>query len=434
MDARPLGPLPPPPPGEGRPPRGGLRLVLWPALLLAGGLGLTLLILVQLKTTLLPLWAAATAAVLLWPVRRTRAGRAVLAAVALLVGAYLLRQVGGVLAPFVVAFVLAYILDPAVDWARARWGWPRWASALMLTLAVGAVLAGAVVFLVPALVRQAEALIAGAVALAQQAPAWVARSPALDSLERAGLIDRATLVAEVSAYAQAQAQVLAGRLPALALALSRQVGALIGLVMTLAIFPVVLYYLLRDFPAVQRALVSVLPRVRGRREYLARAGHVFGRYLRGQLTISAISAVLVAVPLTLFGVPFSLLLGLMTGVLNLIPTLGAILTYVLGTLLMLIFGSPADVVIVLAVLVGQALVEQAVLTPNIMGQSVGLHPVIIMVSLFVAGTLFGFLGLLLAVPATALLAGALRARREALVLEFGDDAPPDAPPPDAPPA
>ena len=148
---------------------------------------------------------------------------------------------------------------------------------------------------------------------------------------------------------------------------------------------------------------------------------VFGSYVRGQLTISALSAVLVAVPLTLFGVPYSLLLGLAAGLLNLIPSLGSVLTYVLGVTLMLAFGTFSDVLIVLAVLAVQALIEQAVLTPNIMSQQVGLHPVVILLALFVSGALFGLLGLVLAVPAAALVAGVVRARREALVIDLGDD-------------
>ena len=192
----------------------------------------------------------------------------------------------------------------------------------------------------------------------------------------------------------------------------------------MALLPVLLFYTLKDFPTLRDSVISLLPRYKGQREYLDRAGHVFGNYIRGQLTISAVSAVLVAVPLALFGAPFSLLLGLLAGILNLIPSLGAILTYIIGVLVMMIFGTWTDVLIVLGVLAAQAVIEQAFLTPNIMGQQVGLHPVVILIALFSCGALFGFLGLILAVPAAALLAGAIRAYREAFVLDL--DAPDDA--------
>ncbi|HEX8385814.1 MAG TPA: AI-2E family transporter, partial [Rubricoccaceae bacterium] len=160
-----------------------------------------------------------------------------------------------------------------------------------------------------------------------------------------------------------------------------------------------------------------------RREYVGEVGRVFGSYLRGQLTISAASAVLVGLPLFLFGVPFSLVLGLVAGLLNLIPSIGSVLTYVLGIALMLAFGTTNDLLIVLGVLAAQAVIEQAILTPNIMSQQVDLHPVVILLALFVSGALFGLVGLLLAVPGAALVASAVRAHREAFVLDVAEGGP-----------
>jgi len=400
--------------------RSGLRAAL-PAVLLAGGLATLLLLLVDGRAALGPLWEAVVATLILWPIRGTRAGRAVLLAVGLVVSIVVLAQVGGVLTPFAVAFVLAYVLDPAVTWARGRLGWPRWVSSLVLALALVGGLVVGLVFLVPMLIGQASALVADVVALAQRLPSQLNQSALLDQLEAAGVVDRAALSAEIGATVQQLAQTLAAQLPAFALGLTRRLGDVVGLVMLLALFPVAFFYLLKDFPAVQRSLVSVLPRYRGRRAYLTQVGQVFGGYVRGQLAISAISGVLVSVALVVLGMPFSLVIGLMAGVFNLVPTIGAILTYLFGALIMLVFSTPTNALIVLAVLGAQAFIEQSILTPRIMGQSVGLHPVVIMASLLVAGTLFGFVGLLLAVPATALLAIALRARRDALVLEIDED-------------
>jgi predicted PurR-regulated permease PerM len=204
---------------------------------------------------------------------------------------------------------------------------------------------------------------------------------------------------------------------------TKQVGALLGLVTTAALLPVLLFYMLKDFPRLRDGLVSLLPRVQGRREYVGEVGRVFGSYLRGQLAISAASAVIVGLPLFLFGVPFSLVLGLVAGLLNLIPSIGSVLTYVLGIALMLAFGTTNDLLIVLGVLAAQAVIEQAILTPNIMSQQVDLHPVVILLALFVSGALFGLVGLLLAVPGAALVASAVRAHREAFVLDVAEGGP-----------
>ncbi len=396
------------------PPRS--RLVL-----LAGGVLALLALLWTLRDALGPFWVAVAGAALLWPLRRERGAQAVLWAGGLVFGAYLASRLAGVLAPFIAVFVVAYLLDPAVTAAERRWRVPRWASTLALTLTVVGVVVGGLVLLVPMAVGQVEDLTTQAVALALRAPEWVAESDALAQAEAAGLVDRDALVAEITTFVPSQIQAALARVPAFLAGLVRQVGALVGLVTTAALVPVLLFFTLKDFPTLRDSAVRLLPRVDGQRTYLERVGSVFGSYVRGQLTISALSAVLVAVPLTLFGVPYSLLLGLAAGLLNLIPSLGSVLTYVLGVTLMLAFGTFTDVLIVLAVLAVQAVIEQAVLTPNIMSQQVGLHPVVILLALFVCGALFGLLGLVLAVPAAALVAGIVRARREALVIDLGDD-------------
>lgn len=411
------------PPDPADPPRA------FPALLLTGGLAALLVLLVQTRPALGPFWAAAAGVALLWPIRRHQAAQAVLWAGGLVFGAYVLSGLGGVLAPFIAVFVAAYLLDPVVTWAEGR-GVPRWASTLALTAAVVGLVVLGVVLLVPAAVGQAQALAGQALALVLDAPDIVARSRVLAEAERAGLLDRADLVDEVTTFLPGQIEAAVARVPEFVLGLTRQVGALLGLVTTAALVPVLLFFTLKDFPALSAGLVRLLPRYDGRRAYLERAAAVFGSYVRGVIAISAASAVLVAVPLWLLGVPYSLLLGLLAGLLNLIPSLGSVLTYVIGVALMLAFGTLTDVLIVLAVLAVQALVEQAVLTPNIMSQQVGLHPVVILLALFVCGALFGLVGLVLAVPLAALAAGVVRARREALVIDLGeDDAPPHDPPP-----
>lgn len=402
---------------------GPTRPVAFQALLLLGGLVALLLLLIETRGRLGPFWAVAAGVVVLWPIRQHQAARAVLGAGGMVFGAYLLSQLGGVLAPFIGVFVLAYLLDPAVTWAQRRWRVPRWASTLVLTgVVVGAVVVGGVL-LVPVVIAEVERLVSEAVGLVLRAPVWVEESRVLAEAEEAGFVDRAALVEQVTTFLPGQIQAAVERIPAFVVGIVGRVGAVVGLVTTAALVPVLLFFCLKDYPMIRDGIVRHLPRYRGRREYLERAAGVFGNYVRGQLTISAISAVLVAVPLALFGVPFSLLLGLLAGLLNMIPSLGSVLTYVLGVTLMLVFGSTADLFIVLGVLAVQAIIEQALLTPNIMSQQVGLHPVAILLALFVCGALFGLLGLILAVPATALLAGALGARREALVLDLGEDTP-----------
>jgi predicted PurR-regulated permease PerM len=145
-----------------------------------------------------------------------------------------------------------------------------------------------------------------------------------------------------------------------------------------------------------------------------------GNYLRGQLIISLISGANVAVALVLFGVPFWLLIGLLVGVMNFVPRLGPIVGMVLGGCIALLFGGWTDALIVLIVILAQQLLEQTVLTPNILSYQMGLHPVLILFALLAFGTFMGIFGLLIAVPATAILVTIYRAWREELTLELNE--------------
>jgi len=398
------------------------RWVAGPTVLLAGGVLALFALLWAIHDRIGPFWVGVAGVALLWPLRKRRAAQAVFWAGGLAFGAYVFDQLASVLTPFVIVFVVAYLFNPLVTWAERK-GAPRWTSSLALTLVIAGIVVGGLVLLVPAVLGQVEELTGMAVDLALQAPRWVAESDALARAEQAGFLDRQQLVNQITTLVPAQIQNLFGNVPTFLTGLIRRVGALIGLVTTAALVPVLLFFCLKDYRDLRDGLVRLLPRYAGRREYLERAASVFGSYVRGILTISAASAVIVAVPLVLLGVPYSLLLGLAAGLLNLIPSLGSILTYVLGVVLMLLFGTTTDLFIVLGVLAAQAIIEQALLTPNIMSQQVGVHPVVLLLALFACGALFGLLGLVLAVPATALVAGVVRARREALVIELGEESP-----------
>ena len=385
------------------------------ALLVAGGLAALGLFLVVAAPG--PFWAVVAGGAVLWPVRQTRAGRAVGLALGIVALGWVLSLVGGVLAPFIAVFVVAYVLDPVVTWAAGR-GVPRWATTLGVVLAVLGVVVGGLVWLVPTAAAQVESLVTGAVALVQRLPELARQSAFLDRLESAGIVDRDALLSRLAEIAPQQLRALAGRVPAVVAFATQQISTVVGLITTAALIPVLLFYMLKDFPTLRDGMVSLLPRVAGERPYVAEVGRIFGSYVRGQLLISAAAAVCVGVPLFLFGVPFSILIGLAAGLLNIVPSIGSILTYVLGVATMLAFGTTADLLTVVGVLTAQAIFEQAVLTPTIMGNQVDLHPVVILVALFSAGALFGLVGLLLAVPVAALVASAVRAHRDAFVLDL----------------
>jgi predicted PurR-regulated permease PerM len=194
----------------------------------------------------------------------------------------------------------------------------------------------------------------------------------------------------------------------------------LGIVTLVALVPVLLFYTLRDYPDIQESLTELFPTAGGKRDYLVQAGSIVGQYLRGQLMISSIAAFNVSLLLFLFDVPFWLLIGLMAGLFNFIPQLGAILTMIVGGFVAFVLGGWIKAAVTLLVLVGQSFLEQSVLTPNILSYQVGLHPLLVLFSLLTFGTFLGIFGLLIAVPLTAILVTAYRAYRDELILELGD--------------
>jgi predicted PurR-regulated permease PerM len=397
-------------------------LTAFDAVLIAGGFVLFLVLLYEMEVPpregsfLNPPLVAAAGAVLLWPLRGHRAVRALMLSGGTLLLLWMMNAVSNILIPFVGVYLLAYLLNPVVKGLRIRRGVPRWASSLAITAVVVGSFALFLLILAPSLAAQIEALSERLIEALGGLRTWLASSPALGALEQAGLLDKQEVIGQMQAILQRQAR----QLPDTAERVAASIGSLFGVVTLLALVPLLLFYTLKDYERIRDALIELFPTAGGRRDYLIDAGSIVGRYLRGQLIISLIATFNVSVFLFLFDVPFWLLIGLVAGVLNFVPNLGAIISLLIGGFVALVFGGWLKALIVALVLLGQGLLEQSLLTPNILSYQVGLHPVLVVFSLLVFGSFLGVFGLLIAVPATAILVTAYRAYREELTLELGD--------------
>jgi predicted PurR-regulated permease PerM len=303
-----------------------------------------------------------------------------------------------ILPPFVAGGILAYFLDPAVSWLVGR-RVPRWlATVLMLALFVVAlVLLGALI--VPLVRLQAAELIA--------------RLPAL--------FDRATKIVDQAT------QLAATRLPPADFkkfhdALSGVAGGLLGwgigqlqsifssglaianILSLVIITPIVAFFLLRDWPRVVAAFDRLLPRdhLATIREQARQVDATLGGYIRGQLLVCFLLGLYYATALTVVGLDFSVILGILTGLLAFIPYLGFAIGLTLSAgFALLQFGWSLGIVWVALVFALGALLESSVLSPKIVGDRVRLHPLWIIFALFAFGALFGFVGILVALPAAA---------------------------------
>jgi predicted PurR-regulated permease PerM len=306
--------------------------------------------------------------------------------------AYLLR---GVLVPLFFAFLLAYALDPFVDWLAER-KVPRGLAALLVMLLIAGLLTVVLIFAIPMFVDELQAAAAD---LPMQLKGLEARLEPW--LWQAFHFKPPTTMSELATDLQTRLQ---AQFPNLLSAASTALfGTLsyVAVVLSALIVPVFALYLLIDFNRIVERTGQLVPR----RFFpqvadVARQIHkTLGGYVRGQLTANIVLGALYATGLRFVDIRLAVPIGVLTGMLAFVPYIGfgCGLTLAVG-MATLDWHGPGRLAGVLAVMLGVQLLDGTVITPRIVGRSVGLAPLEVLLTMMAAGTLFGFLGVLLAVP------------------------------------
>lgn len=321
------------------------------------------------------------------------------ATVALLAGA-LLWLLAPVLSPFVFAALLGWLGDPLVDRIERR-GLSRNTSVLLVFGGMMLVLVLALVLLVPLLERQV-------VTLVQSLPhyrdwlvgtvlPWLERRTGLQLL---AWLDPERLIELVRSHWQQ-----AGGMAKTVLGyLSRSGFALLGVVANVVLLPVLTFFFLRDWDVFVERVAALIPRdheATVSRLALA-SSDMLGAFLRGQFLVMLILGVLYGLGLWAVGLDLGVLIGVLAGALTFVPYLGPATVVVFGGIASLVqYGDWPHLLGVLAVFgVGQV-IESYFLTPKLVGDRIGLHPVAVIFAVLAGGQLFGFLGMLLALPVAA---------------------------------
>ena len=327
---------------------------------------------------------------------------------ALLTFYWLLATTGFLLAPFVLGFILAYVLDPLVDGLEAR-GVGRSAAIVVLALPVVASGALAILYGIPALLVQMDQLIQAAPDLLQRIGGWFSGLRErilladLPGLDESSLPDLRTLdPASVVNFLQGQRERLASGAWGGVLGLGRGLGSAATLVGYVILTPVLTFYLLRDYDRIIAQMRAFVPRSREAAvvEFSRDYDRLLSSYLRGQLGVALILGAMTGVLLFVVRFPYAFLLGALVGVLGLIPFLGLVLSLIPAVIIALVSGNVTMSLIKVAAVFGSTqILEGTFISPRIVGGSVGLHPVWVVLALSVGGFFFGFVGLLVGVPA-----------------------------------
>jgi predicted PurR-regulated permease PerM len=335
------------------------------------------------------------------PRRQIVLPRAVSIGGTILIVGYLIYWLRDVLTPMFLAFIIAYMLDPVVDWLEAR-KVPRPAGiVLVLTGALGT-MALFLALILPGIVSDASSVF-------QELPKqvsdlWARIVPRLEQWGIAVPHSTTEWVESLNAYASDVAKSVLAPAGNILSSLMGGTLSVLGSIAAALIVLVLAIYLLNDFDRITGGARELIP-LRWREtvtSYAEEIDRTMSQFVRGQVTVMAVLAVLYSAAYALLGVRLALAIGIVAGVLNFIPYLGSAFALVAGLSMSLLGGWNLWqlVGIVLAYTVIQTL-EGFVITPRIVGKTVGLSEIWVLVALFVGGEIFGFLGVLLALPAAA---------------------------------
>lgn len=334
------------------------------------------------------------------------ANRSWLTLALVLLGGWLVWRLSPVITPFAVAATIAYLTDPLVDRLEVM---TIGARPLGRTLAVCFVfllltllLAISLLVVIPLLVRQARELVEQVPQMidwaTETALPWITGQLGFDVMD----IERPELVALAKDYWQEAA----GAMVDVMQTVGRGGAVALTVLTNLVLIPVVAFYLMRDWDKLIAGIQNLLPRksVAQVSGVAREIDEVLSAFLRGQLLVMIALGVIYSLGLWMVGLKSAFLIGMAAGLLSVVPYLGSVVGMALAIGMVLFqFGDILHFVLVLLVFaVGQSL-EGMVLTPNLVGDKIGLHPVAVIFAVLAGGHLFGFLGILLALPVAAAL-------------------------------
>lgn len=303
---------------------------------------------------------------------------------------------GNVILPFLVGGAIAYFLDPIAD-RLERAGLSRVAATAVISVVALVIFIVLALLIVPMLIRQLGGLVNAAPTILDQLQTFL-------TTHFPSLLDDQSVVRETLAGIGKTIQARGGEL---ATGLLNSALSVINAVIFIVVVPVVAFYLLLDWDAMVARVDELLPR--DHRDTIRRLGREIDRvlagFVRGQVSVCLILGTFYSVALMAAGLDFGLIVGAIAGLITFIPYIGALIggALAIGLALFQFWGDWLNIAIVAGIFALGQFLEGNIVTPKLVGNSVGLHPVWLIFALSAFGTLFGFVGMLVAVPVAAAL-------------------------------
>ena len=319
---------------------------------------------------------------------------------------FVLYMLGSSLTPFIVAALFAYLFNPLVERFQ-RWGMNRTLAVSLLFVLLTLVFAGILIGLIPLLERQISNFLG-------QLPTWIDwfRATATPWFrDRLGIDVEIPDTRQITDMLQQYWKEAGGVATTIVAKVSKSGMAIVGWMLNLVIIPVAAFYLMRDWDLLVERVHALIPRsVEPTVSRLVReSDKTLSSFLRGQLSVMIVLGLIYGIGLWMVGISVGPLIGMIAGLISFVPYMGAIVGMAMGVVAAVVqYQDLFHVAMVMVVFViGQSL-EGYVLVPKMVGDSIGLHPVAVMFAILAGGQLFGFVGVLVALPVAAVVMVVLR--------------------------
>lgn len=372
-------------------------------ILMGGGVAGLLFLMYLLEHLINPLGYGLLIGIVLYPIRRQPVARALLYATFFSAGMWLIYDSGHLLIPFVLAYIIAFIINPLVERIERK-RIPRGLIAGIFTIGSLGLIALALFFAIPALADQLSNLGSLFNETTNNTEQMIENSGILALFEHLGF-EGESIRAQLATQVNFLIDEIYSGITSFSSTYIAGIGNVVAVIFFIILMPFLCFFMIRDYEKIGVFVRSLITPSDVSTDYTTEISRIVGAYLRGQFIVVLISAINLSIGFYLVGIPYALVLGIFAGLTNFIPTFGLWFSVTVCSLVGISVGQPwyeflPGIYIVFGI---EQVLESGFIVPRIVGKHVGLHPLLVMVSLLLFGFMFGLLGLLIAVPTVALI-------------------------------
>lgn len=328
-----------------------------------------------------------------------------LSLISLLFALWLLIDLNIVLLPFIIAFTIAFLSDPIIK-KMESFKIKRWLGSIIILGFIGGAIAGFSVFVFPLAFTQLNQIIKQVSQFVNSITDFLESKQFYTFLSSLG-IPKASVKELVQTQLMPKAEILFKSILEGLFVLLSNVSAIANQILNLVLIPIISFYIIKDYPVLKELIQEILSSNHSKSyENILRISAILRLYVGWQMLAALWIGTVASVLLSILGIPYAIVLGVLCGLLNPIPFFGTIASMIIGSIVALLadpLNASSHIIGLVLVINGLHFINAYIIEPRVLGTRVGLHPVLLLGSLFVFGHFLGFIGFLIAVPTTAIL-------------------------------